>query len=756
MIRNFVNVLFLAVLSFGSISAQQLNAPVIGNYRVPNDLVMKILKAEDSREAGPVIEMLTNVNTAVRYRAALAAGRIGDDAAVARLGALLADSSVEVQTMAAFALGEIESIKAADAVLGALKDTSTPDAVRARLVEAAGKIAAANTAPANAPPEARNPKVAELGTAILDTLDAQTAKGAGQHAHTVILGLTSALRARPEGAENTVAAFLTNSDARVRADAGNTLSRLRAKNSNTALRAMLKDDADPIARANAARALGAAEDKEAVNLLIDVATGDADSRVRVSAIRSLAALRDPYAVERLLGHGEKLLTAYRPSKKAPVQPSEKSELLEIATALGRLVPKTNDARTIKFLTALGEADAYRSPETEIAFARVAPKKYTEYLTAKKADLKMSRAAVDAALQGIREFAALGSSDEEAELKRQAAEQLSRGLARYKTGEAHPNAFAVPEVLRSYAAFKPEGLDAELRHHLSDKGVFIRATAADLLADQPASKENFEALRTAFTKALLMDKIENDAQLGILDAMAKVDKKGLVGMLLVALNAPDYLVRKKAFDLLSDSNLQKDFPGIPTSLENTRKEKRDKVRPYSAASGTKLGQLLNTDVDYRRAAQRRNGTVKAIFATQKGTFTIDLLPEDAPLTVDNFVKLARARYFNGLEVHRVVPNFVMQDGDPRGDGNGGPGWSIRCEINMVRFDRGTVGMALSGKDTGGSQWFVTHSQQPHLDGGYTVFGKVNESGMKVVDSIVRGDKILSVRIVEPLTFRVTKR
>jgi len=76
--------------------------------------------------------------------------------------------------------------------------------------------------------------------------------------------------------------------------------------------------------------------------------------------------------------------------------------------------------------------------------------------------------------------------------------------------------------------------------------------------------------------------------------------------------------------------------------------------------------------------------------------------------------------------------------------------------MVAFGRGIVGMALSGKDTGGSQWFVTHSQQPHLDGGYTVFGKVNEKDMKVVDTIVRGDKILTVRIVEPLTVRVTRR
>jgi cyclophilin family peptidyl-prolyl cis-trans isomerase len=158
-------------------------------------------------------------------------------------------------------------------------------------------------------------------------------------------------------------------------------------------------------------------------------------------------------------------------------------------------------------------------------------------------------------------------------------------------------------------------------------------------------------------------------------------------------------------------------------------------------------VLNTDADYRRALARKNGSVRAVLTSEKGKFTIEFFPEEAPLTVDNFVKLAQGRFFDGLEVHRVVPNFVMQDGDPRGDGNGGPGWSIRCEINDLRYDRGAVGMALSGKDTGGSQWFVTHSPQPHLDGGYTVFGRVDEEGMKVVDKIVKGDRILTVRILE---------
>jgi cyclophilin family peptidyl-prolyl cis-trans isomerase len=149
-------------------------------------------------------------------------------------------------------------------------------------------------------------------------------------------------------------------------------------------------------------------------------------------------------------------------------------------------------------------------------------------------------------------------------------------------------------------------------------------------------------------------------------------------------------------------------------------------------------------DYRRAISRIGKRVQADVSTSSGEFTIELLPEDAPLTVDNFIQLASRGYFNGVRVHRVVPNFVIQDGDPRGDGNGGPGYQIRCEINQVTYDRGAVGMALSGKDTGGSQWFVTHSPQPHLDGGYTVFGRVVR-GMNVVDAIARGDTINKIVI-----------
>ncbi len=130
-------------------------------------------------------------------------------------------------------------------------------------------------------------------------------------------------------------------------------------------------------------------------------------------------------------------------------------------------------------------------------------------------------------------------------------------------------------------------------------------------------------------------------------------------------------------------------------------------------------------------------------TDRGVLELALFAQDAPLTVHNFATLARQGYFDGQRFHRVVPNFVVQGGDPRGDGNGGPGYAIRDELNRRRYLRGTLGMALSGPDTGGSQFFVTHSPQPHLDGGYTVFGELL-SGGDVLDRIVQGDRI--VRIV----------
>jgi cyclophilin family peptidyl-prolyl cis-trans isomerase len=132
-------------------------------------------------------------------------------------------------------------------------------------------------------------------------------------------------------------------------------------------------------------------------------------------------------------------------------------------------------------------------------------------------------------------------------------------------------------------------------------------------------------------------------------------------------------------------------------------------------------------------------------TEKGTLTLSLECADAALTCASFLSLAGQGFYDGIALHRIVPDFVVQGGDPRGDGTGGPGYSLRDEINLVSYDRGVVGMALSGPDTGGSQFFVALAPQPHLDGGYTAFGRVVD-GLDVLERLEQWDRIVRVREV----------
>lgn len=135
--------------------------------------------------------------------------------------------------------------------------------------------------------------------------------------------------------------------------------------------------------------------------------------------------------------------------------------------------------------------------------------------------------------------------------------------------------------------------------------------------------------------------------------------------------------------------------------------------------------------------------RVLMKTTKGEMVLELYQADAPGTVKNFLDLINKGFYNGLSFHRVIANFMIQGGCPRGDGTGGPGYKIKCEINPNKHVRGTLSMAHAGKDTGGSQFFICHSPQSHLDGVHTVFGRVIE-GLEVVDAIRGGDKMTEVK------------
>ncbi len=141
-------------------------------------------------------------------------------------------------------------------------------------------------------------------------------------------------------------------------------------------------------------------------------------------------------------------------------------------------------------------------------------------------------------------------------------------------------------------------------------------------------------------------------------------------------------------------------------------------------------------------------MQAVINTDKGQMVLELYPNEAPGTVANFAKLANSGFYDGLTFHRVIPNFVIQGGCPKGDGTGGPGYTIKCETdnNPHKHIRGTLSMAHAGRDTGGSQFFICHSPQAHLDGVHTVFGQLVD-GFDVLDSIRPGDHMTKVEIHE---------
>jgi cyclophilin family peptidyl-prolyl cis-trans isomerase/HEAT repeat protein len=250
--------------------------------------------------------------------------------------------------------------------------------------------------------------------------------------------------------------------------------------------------------------------------------------------------------------------------------------------------------------------------------------------------------------------------------------------------------------------------------LSGEDTLLGAVAADGLAKREGAH-----IGTRLSEAYLAFPEPKDAERRLSIVKALVEREDTPGgLLLKAMVDPDGLVREVA------------VAGVQKSVRLGKSQEAPKLRDFPDLPDARWGM---------------GGVTGAVVSTPHGDITLELFTDVAPGTVANFVTLAESGYFDGLVFHRVVPDFVIQGGDPLGNGWGGPGHTIRCEYNQVDYERGVLGMALSGKDTGGSQWFITHTAQPHLTGHYTVFGRMTD-GWDVLDAARVGDGIDKVTIL----------
>jgi cyclophilin family peptidyl-prolyl cis-trans isomerase/HEAT repeat protein len=266
--------------------------------------------------------------------------------------------------------------------------------------------------------------------------------------------------------------------------------------------------------------------------------------------------------------------------------------------------------------------------------------------------------------------------------------------------------------------------AIVRPFLADPDPAVRTTALDALAERPALPVD-ELLRVLAATA--SDRL-NDARLASVRALAARAKSPQASVTEAA--AASEALARLATD--RDSLVRREAANARRDLG---------VEP-PAVGPVETGKTATT---YALVLEQTERPRYVAIETERGRLTARLDCPQAPLTCLSFLQLAEQGYFDGMRFHRVVPDFVVQAGDPRGDGWGGPGYALRDEINRLRYQRGAVGMALSGPDTGGSQFFVTLSPQPHLDGGYTVFGAIVD-GEALLDVIRQGDRLVRIREV----------
>lgn len=640
-----------------------------------------ILAVEDARryDEATLLRGLTFSDTTVRARAALAVGRIGDLRGTGLLVPVLDDESADVRPAAAFALGLLRDTFALEPLINRVTVPPGTDLVTTQEVVTAIARIGGKRA----------------GDFFNGALSGRVAVITDNPAVVQQQLVAEAWRLGPDAPVNELLPFLIDTSAEMRWRAIYTTGRLRqaARASGPRIAAALRDKL-AFARALAARTMvpawadSAGLARENVADLLAGVLSDPDAGVRINALRSLGLYRMP------------------------------------ATA-PRVVPMLEDQHSQVILQAIATLGDIGGPEASAALVGVAGSNRA-FGYRREALLALARSDTSALRKAAEPFTRSSDWRERAVAAEADGIAFGPGASRWLEDR---DGRVVAAALQAWAG-RDEKADPALvsaaRPLLGNPDVMVRAAAATALMETPDAADIpglGQAWRRSFNDSI------PDAGIATLDALAAIARTSPEaaaqvesGFLRTATKPTDYVILRWAEDNWAEA-ASKWGSAYPLNTGRTAADYREIARRYF--TGTDRLPHIFIEVD------------------QKGTIEIELLGPDAPMTVASFLQLVGRRYFDRLRFHRVVPNFVVQDGDPRGDGNGGPGFAIRDEINRWRYSSPMLGMALSGPDTGGSQWFINVSPQPHLDGTYTIFGRL-VGGQGVLARVLPGDQIRTIR------------
>ena len=667
--------------------------------QIRRDKIEIILRIQDSRTPhdGKLVNLLSDEDPSVRERATLAYGSIQDSTAIPMLTNALTDPSQAVQLAAAFALGQIGAQLGTrsrqqlehDLIWNRLYQTPVAE----RLIEEIGKFGTE---------DALNDIMIRIG----NVNPPQFVQGITMSiARFAIRGITSVDAVR----------YLLRFTKPAESTSWQVMYALQRIGIHQEIRqeldflALLYKHDDPLVRMNLATLLGKFRDERtSLDPLQKLADFDRDWRVRVNALKALgnfnltgkAAIVTTFKREFFNENDYVKLAALSSFANTGLDPRDTTEAVRDAFDQLRYIAR-NSSGNFLWQVQAEAASTLAAMEGPNALSMIRPASAVQ----PQLEASLLRAAgltgSDDALKILLEAARA----EKPLIATAALEGLqSLGHSRFRDAAV---------VSQCYGAFIAA---------LETRDVAIVATSASALGDSLFRKpEAVPYLLASLSDLRLPYDIE--AMQEIIATLGKLNDSRAVLPLLEQLRQPD-----RSITLAAASALQ----------SITGADYVSRIQPRS--------EPLFTDYDFEYL-RKLPGIMRVRLETMRGDIILELYKDTAPFTVMSFLKLASQRgYFRGLTFHRVVPNFVIQGGDPRGDGWGGPGYTIRSEFSPLTFDTGMLGMASAGKDTEGSQFFITQSPQPHLDGRYTIFGKVF-SGMDVVNRMLVDDRIYDIRPVE---------